>query len=196
MRDRDVRDALRRKVFVEHIRDSKTLVVEELGVLYGEARVDVAVVNGRLHGFEIKSDTDTLARLNAQMTIYNGIFDRMTIVVGNKHVADVSRKVPQWWGIKVATAGRRGAVHFEEARAPLTNLLIDPLWLATLLWREEAVAVLEEAGERGVRSRNRAQLCSILAEKFSLDELRGAVRTALKARVNWRSDAQRVPCAD
>ena len=34
--------------------------VEELGVCRGRVRVDVAVVNGTLHGYEIKSDRDSL----------------------------------------------------------------------------------------------------------------------------------------
>ena len=35
-------------------------IIEELAVCDGEARVDVAVANGRLCGCEIKSDADTL----------------------------------------------------------------------------------------------------------------------------------------
>ena len=35
-------------------------IIEELAVCDGEARVDVAVANGRLCGYEIKSDADTL----------------------------------------------------------------------------------------------------------------------------------------
>ncbi len=63
MRDRDVRQALRRKVLRDHIGDSSTLVLDELGLRHGTCRVDIAVVNSLLHGYEIKSDADNLARL-------------------------------------------------------------------------------------------------------------------------------------
>jgi hypothetical protein len=191
MRDRDVREALRRKVFAEHIRDADTRLIEELGLAHGEIRVDIAVVNGRFHGFEIKSDADTLQRLPAQMAAYNSVFDRVTIVAGRKHVTAVEQQVPQWWGIKLAKAGDRGAVHFEEIRAPRINRGIEPIELVRLLWREEAQHLLESRGVRGVRGRSRTQLHSILASSVPLVELRKAVRDALKTRANWRSD---VPC--
>lgn len=188
MRDRDVREALRRKVFAEHIRDANTLFVEELGIAHGEVRVDIAVVNGRFHGFEIKSDADTLQRLAAQMTAYNAVFDRVTIVVGQKHIAEVTKKVPEWWGIKLAKAGGRGAVHFEDIRAPRANDGIRAVELARLLWRDEAVRLLEARGRRGVRGKNRAQLYEVLASELPLPELREAVRDALKTRASWRSE--------
>ena len=59
MRDVDIRRALRTRV-----RDSddmkEALVVDELGLCQGRARIDLAVVNSSLHGYEIKSERDTL----------------------------------------------------------------------------------------------------------------------------------------
>lgn len=194
MRDRDVREALRRKVLADHLRDANTLVVEELGLAHGEARVDIAVVNGRLHGFEIKSDADNLQRLPGQIAAYNAVFDRVTIVVGRKHLEGVDKLVPAWWGIKLAIAGERGAVHFEEIRPPRKNVKIQPLDLARLLWRGEALNLLEARGRARVRSKGREELYAVIASEVPLDELRGFVRAALKARANWRSDTPREPC--
>lgn len=143
MRDRDVREALRHKVLAEHTRDPDTLVIDELGVAHGSARVDIAVVNGRLHGYEIKSDADTLLRLPNQALAYSAVFDRVTIVAGSKHADHLEAVVPAWWGIKIATKGPRGAVNFAERRAPRRNPSIAPLELAQLLWRDEALAILE-----------------------------------------------------
>lgn len=192
MRDRDVRSALRRKVLAEHMRDPGTLVIDELGVAHGSARVDIAVVNGKLHGYEIKSDADTLNRLPAQAVAYNAVFDLVTIVAGTKHLEHLEDSVPAWWGIKAARQGPRGAIHFDVVRPARKNPAIAPVDLAHLLWRDEAVAVLENAGLRGVRSKNRAALYELLATHLSLDELRAVVRTTLKSREGWRSDAQRV----
>jgi hypothetical protein len=116
MRDIDVRQALWRKVLADHIRDPRTRVVSELGVAYGEARVDIAVVNGRLHGFEIKSDSGTLVRLPSQIEAYNRVFDRVTLVAGRKHIDGLTALIPDWWGVKIATSGIRNAVHFTDLR--------------------------------------------------------------------------------
>src|SRR5690242_17854466 len=66
LRDRDVRKALKSKLLREHIADPRTLVLDELGLRHGACRVDIAVVNGSMHGYEIKSDSDTLERLPSQ----------------------------------------------------------------------------------------------------------------------------------
>ncbi len=52
--------------------DADTLVVDELD-LCGLTRVDVAVVNGHLSGFEIKGSTDSLRRLPGQVTVYSQV---------------------------------------------------------------------------------------------------------------------------
>lgn len=195
MRDRDVRFALRHKVLAEHLRDTDTLVVEELGLAHGAARVDIAVVNGSMHGFEIKSDADTLRRLPAQVDAYGAVLDRVTIVVGPKYALSVEHIVPAWWGVKLATAGGRGAIHFCELRAPKQNQNIDAFALAGMLWREEAIASLARRGMTRVKSKTRVELCRLIAGAVPLDELRAEVRDALKVRVGWRSDGRSEPYA-
>src|SRR5271163_4238276 len=116
MRDQDVRQALHRKVLKEHHGDTNTLVLDELGLRHGTCRVDIAVVNGYLHGSGIKSDADTLERLPAQVLIYGAVLDRATLVVGERHVEKAKTKIPDWWGIKVAMAGPRGGIDFETER--------------------------------------------------------------------------------
>lgn len=187
MRDSDLRAALHRKVLKEHHEQPDTLVLDELGLWYGTARVDIAVVNGRLHGYEIKSHRDTLERLPAQAQVYNSVLDRVTLVVGEVHLEKARKVVPTWWGIKVATIGPRRAVHFCEERPPGANPVIDPVAVAALLWCEELIEVLaNHNAARGLRGKSRDRLSRALADLLPLDELRAVVRTRLKARSNWR----------
>lgn len=51
-------------------RHAERLVVEELGLFHGASRVDLAVVGRSLHGYEIKSDRDSLDRLEQQAADY------------------------------------------------------------------------------------------------------------------------------
>jgi len=192
MRDADVRAALHAKVLSEHHGEPDTLVLDELALWYGAARVDIAVVNARFHGFEIKSDRDTLDRLPNQMLIYNAILDRVTIVVAHSHLVGVTSMVPDWWGIKVVGKGPRGGVHFEEERAPRMNPTIDPVALASVLWNEELIEILEERGgaARGVRGRSRDIISRRVAEIVPLTDLRAEVRRRLKARGDWRADGK------
>ncbi|KEO59411.1 sce7726 family protein [Thalassospira permensis] len=189
MKDIDVRQALERQVLREHNADPDTLVVHELGVLGGASRVDIAVVNGTLHGIEIKSERDTLDRLAGQSEAYSLVFDKVTIVCGAKHLSKVENFVPEWWGIKVATAGPRGGIELSQQRFPKLNRSLDPEALASLLWKDEALSILEKYGAaKGVRSKNKAAIYRRLSESLSLDVLRDCVRDCLKAREGWRSD--------
>ena len=56
MRDRDVRCAVMAYLDRLHAGDADTRVVQEMGIWSGSVRVDIAVINGELHGFELKSE--------------------------------------------------------------------------------------------------------------------------------------------
>jgi hypothetical protein len=195
MREADVRSGLHAKVLCEHRDAPDTLVIDELSLWYGAARVDVAVVNGRIHGFEIKSDLDTLERLPEQRRIYCMVLDRVTMVVGRKHLDGTLAAVPDWWGIKLVFAGPRKAVHFEDVRCPRMNPSIDPVALASLLWCEELTDILSAVGAaRGVRGKSRDCLSRRVAETLSLTDLRAEVRRRLKARDGWRAAERQGQC--
>lgn len=188
MRDIDVREALWRRLSLEHPSErGRTWVVEELGI-FGEVRVDVAVLNGMMIGYEIKSDRDTLKRLPKQVEWYSKVLDRAHIVVAENHLRDALEVVPDWWGCTVAISGKNGVVHLSDEREGRQNFGIDGKTLALLLWRTEALAALEDRGlDQGYRSKTRGAMAQRLAEALSLKELRDLVRETLKFREGWRS---------
>ena len=121
----------------QHARND-TLVIDELGLNHGKCRADIAVVNGHLVGYEIKSDNDSLRRLGLQVESYNAVFDRAFIVVGNRHIDRIQDRIPEWWGVIESSRGPRGAVNFSMMRKAQMNRNVDPISLARLLWRDEA----------------------------------------------------------
>lgn len=190
-RDRDVRAAVHRKVLAEHHEDPNTLVLEELGLQHGRCRIDIAVINGKLHGYELKSDADTLERLPSQELVYSKVMDKVTLVIGEKHSQNAKDLIPEWWGIKIAAQGVRGAVHLSNERPSLMNPSIDPFSLAQLLWRPEALEILRRLGVPDIQLRgNRATLYAMLSDYLDLPDLRKIVRDCLKARENWRRPLQ------
>lgn len=189
MRDRDVREALRANLRAEHASDPSTVVIEELGLCERTSRIDVAVVNGSLNGFEIKSARDTLERLPAQARVYSSIFDTVTIVSDSHHLCGVRRLVPMWWGItKARLIG--GRVELDPVRKARPNPHVDPYALAQLLWRDEALAALDTRNvSDGVRTKRREAIWLRLAETLTLPELGTLVRETLKTRRGWRDRA-------
>ena len=189
-RDRDVRVALHATVLNKHRSEPDTLVLDELGLWYGTARVDIAVVNGSMHGYEIKSDHDTLDRLEAQAAIYSRVLDEITLVVGPRHLEHAQQTIPEWWGITIARKTQR-STRFKTHRRAKMNRQVDALAVAAMLWCEELIEELERHGAaRGVRGKARAIMAERLASTLSLDELRATVRRRLKARADWRGVAR------
>ncbi len=185
MRDRDVRVALRRILDAEHLNDADTRIVEEMGIWSGTVRIDMAVINGRLTGYELKSDRDTLERLPTQAELYSKVFDEVCLVVGSKHAGRARRIIPRWWGVVVATSSK-GGVALERVRECKPNPAPDPLLVARLLWRDEALAALKDINlDRGYRSKSVAALHERLATSVPFADLSAIVRTALKRRDGW-----------
>jgi hypothetical protein len=62
VRDHEIRASLLATLERQFAGDPETLIVPEMHVHRGASGVDVAVVNGALRGYEIKSKRDTLER--------------------------------------------------------------------------------------------------------------------------------------
>lgn len=188
MKDCHIRTALKTKLQARYSGDPTTLVVDELALRHGAARVDIAVVNGIIHGYELKSDLDTLRRLPYQAKIYNSVLDRITLIAGERHLDGAMGIIPEWWGVKLARMGSRGVVHFTEVRRPRNNPSQEILAVSKLLWRQEALTLLEELGKaEGLRWKPRAMIYARLAEVAAPDLIRSRVRHQLRSRKNWRA---------
>ena len=180
--DAEVRVALRRRLDVEHAGETDSVLLEELGLCRGQVRIDLAVVNGRLHGYEIKSDRDTLRRLDRQLEIYNRVLDRATLVVGARHTDEALAVLPNWWGLLRTDASPHGP-RFTVLRRNEENPDRHARTLAELLWRNEALALLARRdAAHGVKSKPRNAVWDRLCEYFDVEEIAAEVRRCLKAR--------------
>lgn len=179
LRDSDIRPALRRFVQASDAPDS--VLIEELGLKKGTVRVDLAVVNGIMHAYEIKSDFDTLRRLTTQAEHYGKCFDQVSLVLGPRHITVARASVPKWWGLVRVTAGVDGP-EFRIVRRPRNNPTRDARAIVELLWRGETLALLERIGRAdGVRSKPRDVLWDKASQCLTLEEIAAAVRSHLKA---------------
>lgn len=186
-RDIDIRASLHHKLRVEHKNEPDALILNELSLCQGDARIDVAVVNGSINGYEIKSESDTLERLPRQCEIYSKVFDTVTIISATKFIDGIEDIIPKWWGVVRAEMEEDGVVHFFNFREPRLNPNLDPLAIAQLLWRDEAITILKERDlHKGLLSKPRPVLWNALAQNLELHELQDEVRKVLKARSNWR----------
>ena len=185
MHDRDVREAVLRQLQAKYAGDFDTRIVEEMGVWSGSVRVDIAVINGELSGYELKSDRDTLERLPAQEELYSRVFDRVTLVVGARHHQKARSQIPEWWGLTVADMSD-GQVELRTVREAQRNVALDGYLVAQLLWKEEALTVLGAHGlAKGWRSKTAPAIHERMATEIPLATLAENVRQVLKRREGW-----------
>ena len=76
MRDEDIRAELR---IMLRQQDGTAVIIDELPLLRGRGRADLAFVNGSLSGYEIKSDRDSLRRLGDQVRHYDTVFEYASV---------------------------------------------------------------------------------------------------------------------
>ncbi len=186
-KEADIRRALHAKRLQKIKAQPNTIVIDELGLAHSKSRVDVAVINGCIHGYEIKSAKDNLDRLALQIDTYRQTLQKLTLVVAPKHMEGIVAQAPEWCGVIAAKQGPRGGVSFQVFRNAATNPEINPFMMAHLLWRDEVIKLLNQAGyaPKDLR-RPRKQLYEMLCEAMTLPEITASIRSFMVQRRTWR----------
>lgn len=169
----------------------KVEIFDELGVQHGANRIDYALINGIMCGFEIKSDRDTLDRLPEQVKEFSEVFDELTLIVGKRHLYNAIHQIPDWWGVWLAKEDDNGLVDIQIIRDPQKNKYQDIKSIARLLWKEEALKILEERNEaKGLRNKSREIIYTKIQDVFAaeLDIFKKKVSFTLTSREGWRAD--------
>ena len=69
-----------------------------------KSKADVVILNGTSSVYEIKSERDKTNRLEAQIKSYSKIFDKINVIVGEKHVESIFSMIPDYVGVQVLSS--------------------------------------------------------------------------------------------
>ncbi len=189
MNDRIVRKAFHQHVLTNDHEKLDTFVIDEFGLRNGEARADIAVINGKMIGYEIKTENDTLIRLSNQVLAYNEVFDRIYIITTHSHLEKVVNIVPVWWGIYLIKPGTDLSYAFILHRKAQLNKWRGTLGLVRLLWKDEVLTILNTKLNFNVTNRvAKEDLYDILSGTCATLQLSKWVISFLKNREGWRKD--------
>lgn len=177
MHDPEIRELLKASL-IDECR-SGAEIIEELGIGSGTSRADVTVIGEDLHVFEIKSDFDSLVRLPDQLSYYAKIFDRITVVTAYRHLDKILEMAMPMCGIILA---KERPSELGVIRRAAKNTEIQPIELAGLLWKEEALGILEHYGGGRNARKTRDDVFGELSERVPLNELRALVIKNLRSR--------------
>lgn len=194
LKDIDVRICLHQEIKDHFSYDNTTHIVDELQICNGVARVDVAAINGALHGYEIKSESDTLIRLPNQIEQYNKVFDRLYFVCAENQIDKAYNMIPQWWGVYLVT-NVDGQAQLSIVRDSKENENLDSFSLLQFLNKDELICFglkYDLGSPSSLKRLQKYRLWQILATKvdtneIEIKELSDFLRLSLKTREGGRA---------
>lgn len=148
----------------------------------GDCKADVVILNGTATAYEIKSERDSLSRLQKQVATYLRVFATTNVIVGENHLDDVLASIPAEVGVlKLSAKYRITAVREpkSDASRTCTRSIFDSITL------DEAADILAANGIEVPKGPN-TQRYRVLREVFvslSPDVAhRGMVETLKRSR--------------
>ncbi|MCZ2902433.1 sce7726 family protein [Burkholderia thailandensis] len=154
------------------------VLIDELCIVDKSCRADLVHANGRLTGFEVKSESDSLKRWPQQMEAYLRVFDEVWMCCHRKHAVRALDESHPSVGILIVDEFSSIAV----LRPARENKHITPYDLSGLLWREELDDLCLKQGLPIVRRERIREARHRIAKAVPLDALRTQVLNRLKVR--------------
>jgi len=186
-KDNEIRKAFHIKRLSTYHNNSNTMVLDELGVIHGKNRIDIAVVNGHIHGYEIKSSRDNLSRFSSQLKTYIKCFEKLTIISAENHIEELNKVTPTWCGIIMAKKGARGGITFSTIRKAKKNPNVDIIAMAHFLWKKEAIELLIKFGaSKDMLIGTREKLYNNISKLITIPELSTQIKNLFMKRDEWR----------
>lgn len=182
----DIRKNLR--LWVEtHMKPNPTdVMIDELGFSNSTAkkapdktfRADLALANGRLVGFEIKSGNDSLRRWPSQCEAYFRVFDEIWLCTHGKHLEKALSMTPNEAGIILVDD--LGGMAVMRKASPHKRLSVYDL--TGLLWREELEALCQNHNLSFKKRDTKPVLREIVSRSVPADLVRKFVLKCVKQR--------------
>lgn len=103
------------------LRNSKEVTLFEMRI--EKSRLDFGRINGSSHAYEIKTELDTLNKLEKQINDYSKVFEFINVVVHPKHLKKVKEIIPEYCGIEIYNIEPQFEFHTEREaeKNPLIN---------------------------------------------------------------------------
>ncbi len=157
------------------------VLINEMVVGGFSRRADIAVANGKLMVFEIKSDLDTLRRLPGQLEVYQQRFDKVTVVTTSRFVKEVIDSSCEAVEILEASVNASGQATLKTIRRGKTREIRAKAMLASFLTKVDLVSMLKAVGIAASTNQARDDLLAAM-EKLPIKDVRASVLAAIKAR--------------
>ncbi len=180
MEEHEIRSSLLSYLAVNVPDSSK--IQEEFRIECGRSRIDVAVIDSNLIGYEIKSEKDSFVRFSNQIHAYNRVFDQINLVCAAPHARLAEEVVPSWWGVIIAEREKNGGVRLVILREAHANPRQESFSLASLLCKDEALAILSSKTQDIPKQASSHTLRENIVKALPIEQIKNVVTKSLLSR--------------
>jgi len=185
LREHDIKMALIVRLHQKGLLDNAVLI-NEMVVAKWSRRADLALANGTLQAFEIKSDYDSLKRLDGQLETFNSRFEKVTVVCAPKFTVEVLSRVSHETEV-LEVSKNNDSIIFKVIQRGKTRNIKDKKILIGFLLKKEIQLLLRNNGLPHAVNLAREELESECL-KLSVSSIRSFVLDTLKNRYQETSD--------
>ncbi|WP_168189770.1 sce7726 family protein [Herbaspirillum sp. VT-16-41] len=186
LNEQDIKAAVIDKLFAKLQRHDAVLI-NEMSVGNAERRADIVIANGHLEAFEIKSDLDSLKRLDGQLAVYLKRFDKVTLVLSSKFIDYALENTPSQVGIWEAEELRSDSVQLKIRRPGKIKEISDKKLLCDFLLKSELTLLLKNKVEFNLGSYSRSELTTLALDnslaslrRFTIQSIKNRYRTTFQ----------------
>ena len=148
----------------------------------GDCKADIAILNGTATVYEVKSERDSLTRLERQIAAYATVFAKVYVIAAESHIRAIANTVPDSVGILCLNSRHQISTLRDAADRPEST---SPGAIFDAIRAEEARMILSSFGVSIPRVPN-TELHAVLREAFvKLDPIQaheGMVRVLKRTR--------------
>jgi hypothetical protein len=130
----DIKAKILTRLRRDRVINKHTILTSEFSVGSSNLRADLALLSTEFIGIEIKSEFDSLRRLPNQLSNYCRLFDRVILVVAEKHLPSLSTM--ELSGADIWQIRRDGSLQFVASASSHTRQ-IEKISLISLLTKRE-----------------------------------------------------------
>lgn len=186
LKPNEIRSVLRNWVTDKFQLKHDDILIDELGfsnrsvssTIDQTFRADLALANGRLAAFEIKSGADSLKRWDTQMNGYLNVFDEVWLCCHGKHLQKALEVTNKAIGILlIDDLGGVAVVRYAK-----NNHLVNIYDLSGLLWREEINEFCKKFDIAITSRMTKREIRNVMAEQACLESLKKFVLARIKYR--------------
>lgn len=174
------------KSYLKNLPVKPRAIVDELHVHRGNAIADVVAVYKEPHCFEIKGETDNIARLLIQGKFYDLVFKKISLVTTENHLKKALNIIPDYWGVLVAYTNEAEVKFRHHRKASSNPNFVKEVALLTL-WKQEMLNVSSTNNIEIPKKINKQELVSELANNLTLKKVNTEIANSLFKRTIMQS---------